>query len=116
MLTQSDLSVHSLGECNIDSPLNFSSPSHPRENHFVRDATRIRFDIELPCETNESSDLSFEKAGPRQSIFFDPGEVRAAVVTCGGLSPGLNNVIRSIFYELTENYGATSVWGVRNGY
>jgi len=116
MLAQSDLMVHSLGACNIKSPLNFSSPSHPREHHFVRDSTRIRLDIELPPETSRANDLSFEKAGPRQRIFFDPAEVRAAMVTCGGLSPGLNNVIRSAFYELTENYRASCVLGVRNGY
>ena len=116
MLTQRELTVHSLGECNVESPLNFSSPSHPREDHFVRDGTRIRVDIELSPETSRLHDLSFEKAGPRQRIFFDPANVRAAIVTCGGLSPGLNNVIRSIYYELTENYRVSSIIGVRNGY
>lgn len=116
MLAQSDLLVDTLGPCNIESPLNFSSPSHRREDHFVDDATRIRFDIELGPEHVQEAGLSFEKAGPRQRIFFRPPEVGAAIVTCGGLSPGLNNVIRSVFYELTENYEVTRVLGIRNGY
>jgi 6-phosphofructokinase 1 len=54
-------------------------------------------------------------AGPRQRIFFRPDETTAAIVTCGGLSPGLNNVIRSVFYELFENYRVKRVLGIRNG-
>ena len=53
--------------------------------------------------------MLFEKAGPRQKLFFDPGRARAAIVTCGGLCPGLNNVIRSITRELARGYGAYRV-------
>jgi 6-phosphofructokinase 1 len=60
--------------------------------------------------------LSFEEAGPRKKIFFDPAATTAAIVTCGGLSPGLNNVIRSVFLELTYRYGVRRVLGLRNGY
>ena len=60
--------------------------------------------------------LTFEQAGPRRKIFFDPQSTTAAVVTCGGLSPGLNNVIRSIYLELTFRYGVRRVIGIRNGY
>jgi 6-phosphofructokinase 1 len=62
------------------------------------------------------SDLSFEKAGPRERIFFFPSGTTAALVTCGGLSPGLNNVIRSAFLELTHNYGVRRVLGIREGF
>ncbi|MFN7931923.1 MAG: ATP-dependent 6-phosphofructokinase [Bryobacteraceae bacterium] len=58
----------------------------------------------------------FEKAGPRERIFFDPAGTRAAMVTCGGLSPGLNNVLRSIFLELHYHYGVPEVLGIRYGY
>ena len=61
-------------------------------------------------------DLSFEEAGPREAIFFDPERTTAAVVTCGGLSPGLNNVVRSVYSELAYNYLVPRVLGVRNGY
>ena len=109
------LQISSLGESTIESPLKFDSPSHAREAHFVRDSDRISHSL-YAGDTTEGSALSYEEAGPRERIFFKPETTRAAVVTCGGLSPGLNNVIRSLYYELTENYGVQEVLGIRNGY
>ncbi|MGA2500717.1 MAG: ATP-dependent 6-phosphofructokinase [Tepidisphaeraceae bacterium] len=60
--------------------------------------------------------LLFELAGPRPKLFFNPREVRAGIITCGGLCPGLNNVIRSLFLELHHAYGAKEVLGFRDGY
>ena len=60
--------------------------------------------------------MLFEKAGPRAKLFFDPKQTRAAIVTCGGLCPGLNNVIRSVTRELIRGYGAKSVLGILDGY
>ncbi len=60
--------------------------------------------------------LSLEQAGPREAIFFDPQRSKAAVVTCGGLCPGINNVIRSLVFELIHNYGVPEVIGVRYGF
>ncbi|WP_050028731.1 ATP-dependent 6-phosphofructokinase [Verrucomicrobium sp. BvORR034] len=60
--------------------------------------------------------LLFEKAGPKKRLFFAPAETRAAIVTCGGLCPGLNNVIRSVTRELVRGYGVRSVLGIRGGY
>jgi 6-phosphofructokinase 1 len=59
---------------------------------------------------------AFELAGPRPKLFFDPKQTRAGIVTCGGLGPGLNNVIRSIFLELHHEYGVKEVLGFRGGY
>ncbi len=56
--------------------------------------------------------LKFLKAGPRELVFFDPRQVRAAIVTCGGLCPGLNVVIREIVMSLHFNYEAKEIWGV----
>ena len=58
----------------------------------------------------------FEPAGPRRSIFFDPAKVRAGIVTCGGLCPGINDVIRGIVMELAFHYGVQRIYGFRNGY
>jgi 6-phosphofructokinase 1 len=58
----------------------------------------------------------FELAGPRNRVFFNPSETRAAIVTCGGLCPGLNNVIRSLFLEMHFIYGVKEVIGFRFGY
>lgn len=56
---------------------------------------------------------AFVRAGVRPTAFFDPHHVKAAVVTCGGLCPGLNNVIRQIVLDLKYLYGVTSVFGIR---
>jgi 6-phosphofructokinase 1 len=73
-------------------------------------------DIQWPGGTVPDGLVLFEKAGPRAKLFFDPATTRAAIVTCGGLCPGLNNVIRSVVRELTRGYGVTSVLGIRGGY
>ena len=61
-------------------------------------------------------EILFELAGPRTKLFFDPAKTRAGIVTCGGLCPGLNNVIRSLFLELHHHYGVKEVLGFRGGY
>jgi 6-phosphofructokinase 1 len=58
----------------------------------------------------------FELAGPRRKIFFDPAKLSCGIVTCGGLCPGLNDVIRSIVFALSYHYGVQTVWGFRFGY
>jgi len=55
------------------------------------------------------------RAGPRSHIYFDPAEVKAAIVTCGGLCPGLNDVIRQIVLTL-DCYGVEDIRGISNGY
>ena len=113
---QQDLIVNSLGQCQHASPLNLASASHPQASYFASDSQRVRLDVLLQPEMADTEPLSLELAGPRPRIFFRPNETTAAIVTCGGLSPGLNNVIRSVFYELFENYGVQRVLGIRNGY
>jgi len=61
-------------------------------------------------------ELLFEMAGPREKLFFDPKDTRAGIVTCGGICPGLNTVIRSAFLELHHTYGVKQVLGFRDGY
>ncbi len=58
----------------------------------------------------------FLRAGPRRHIYFDPKEVKAAIVTCGGLCPGLNVVIRELFMCLHFNYGVKEIYGIKFGY
>lgn len=55
------------------------------------------------------------RAGPRKQIYFEPKEVKAAIVTCGGLCPGLNDVIRQIVFTL-EIYGVKKIVGIPFGY
>ena len=56
------------------------------------------------------------KGGPRKHIYFNPENVRAAIVTCGGLCPGLNDVIRGIVMSLYYNYGVKEIYGIKFGY
>src|SRR4051812_33834639 len=86
--------------------------SKASSSHTISDDTRIPENIEVGADPG----LQFELAGPRAKLFFDPAETRAAIVTCGGLCPGLNNVIRSLFLELHYGYGVSEVLGFRGGY
>lgn len=81
-------------------------------SHTLDDNIRIPERIEIGGEPG----LQFELAGPRQRLFFDPRKTRAGIVTCGGLCPGLNDVIRSLFFELSYGYGIAEVVGFRGGY
>src|SRR4029077_13461963 len=81
-------------------------------SHTISDDLRIPERIEIGAEPG----LQFELAGPRAKLFFDPKQTRAGIVTCGGLCPGLNNVIRSLFLEMHYGYGVAEVLGFRGGY
>lgn len=56
------------------------------------------------------------RGGPRKHLFFEPKKVRAAIVTCGGLCPGLNVVIRELVMSLHYNYQAQEIFGIQYGY
>jgi 6-phosphofructokinase 1 len=56
------------------------------------------------------------KSGPRKEIYFEPKSVKAAIVTCGGLCPGLNVVVRELVMTLWFNYGVKTVYGIKWGY
>jgi 6-phosphofructokinase 1 len=85
------------------------------EGTFVHDGTYFRHPVEERTDQDHGVRL-FEKAGPRDKIFFEPAKTKAAIVTCGGLCPGLNNVIRSLYLQLHYHYGVSGVLGVRYGY
>jgi 6-phosphofructokinase 1 len=115
MITQADLNVPTLGERRFRSPLPMSTAPGDGVGDFVPDDARVLYEICCPAGKSPS-DLKFELAGPREYLFFKPSETRAAIVTCGGLSPGINNIIRTLYFELAVNYGIREVLGVRFGY
>jgi 6-phosphofructokinase 1 len=82
----------------------------------VDDSERVPATIVRTVDARPPDDLLFELAGAREKLFFNPPETRAGVVTCGGLCPGLNDVIRSLFFELHHAYGVKEVLGFRWGY
>ncbi|KAM7273892.1 hypothetical protein ACFE04_028556 [Oxalis oulophora] len=60
--------------------------------------------------------VHFRRSGPREKVYFKPEEVRACIVTCGGLCPGINTVIREIVYGLNYMYGVHDILGIEGGY
>jgi hypothetical protein len=120
MLEQQDLNITTLGTCRIESPLAPLLANRHQSLHYVEESDRVLFDDTLSAMDARKlapKELpSFEPAGPRRRIFFDPSKVRAGIVTCGGLCPGLNDVIRALVLELRRGYGVHHVYGFCNGY
>ena len=81
------------------------------ESTFILDQMDYRDPLDL-----DDGVPSFERAGPREQIFFEPAKTKVAIVTCGGLCPGLNNVLRSLYLQLHYHYGVPAVLGIRYGY
>ncbi|QDS97357.1 ATP-dependent 6-phosphofructokinase [Adhaeretor mobilis] len=111
----SDLAIQTLGPREFLSPLPMSTKQGDGIGSFTPDELRVLYEHRF-LEGEPLNSLAFELAGARQKLFFDPQKVKAAIVTCGGLCPGLNNVIRTIVFELLYNYGAKEVLGIRFGY
>ena len=121
-LFEVDSLTNAFGPCTKPTPLKeFLEP-----RNFVRDGEeRILVDISLAglSQSAKAQGMgvtfmppSFELAGPREKIFWDPASVKAAIVTCGGLAPGLNNVIQSIVSVLSDRYKVRNIYGVPYGY
>ena len=115
-----DLAVTTLGPARIDSPLGHLLDRRSTGEHYVDEDDRILFDDTLAGLTARGGRLAdlpaLEPCGPRRKIFFDPAKTRAAIVTCGGLCPGLNDVIAGLVRTLTYHYRVRRVIGIRNGY
>ena len=72
--------------------------------------------VRTPRTSATSPELAYHRAGPREKLHFEPKEVRAAIVNCGGLCPGLNDVIHHIVEQLYYVYGVKDIYGIRGGY
>lgn len=112
--------IEKLGDATVLSPLGLSLLNGDGIANFIEDSKRIVVDANFSNwhqyhESGKEPD-TFEAAGPREKIFFDPATVRAAIVTCGGLCPGLNDVIRALVMTLHYRYGVRDILGVRYGY
>ncbi len=109
--------VRTLGPADHPSPLGYRDEHGP---HFVNEADRVVLNVSQAdaCRYLEDGQVppAFETAGPRRRLFFDPTRLRAAVVTCGGLCPGINDVIRAIVLQLYHVYGCRDILGIRFGF
>ena len=119
-ITPDDLRVRRIGEPAILSPMARLVQGRVSSPHYVHESDRVLLDdtlIGAEARLCSVTDLpSLEPGGPREYIYFDPSRTRAGIVTCGGLCPGLNNVIRGLVLELADNYGVTDVAGFRDGF
>lgn len=114
-----DFSIRRIGEPYIKSPLELSTEGGEGHANFVRDDHRVVYNIETTMDgANQSLHAMglLEKAGPRELIFFEPSKTHAAIVTCGGLCPGLNNVIRATVMTLWYRYGVRHISGIPYGF
>jgi len=111
---QEELRIETLGSPSYDSPLK------NRKKLFVGTGNGVM----VTSETEVAEELkkagrsipAFELAGPREIIFFNPEDTSCAIVTCGGLCPGINDVIRSITLTLVNDYKISRILGFRYGY
>lgn len=106
--------IPDLGSCTVPSPLRIDS-HRSIESNFVHDAMYYRHPVEVGPGMDEATHL-FEMAGARKELYFEPAKTKVAIVTCGGLCPGMNNVIRSVYLQLHYHYGVPAVLGIRYGY
>jgi 6-phosphofructokinase 1 len=107
-----DFTIQDLGERTMPSPVHVS--------YYTPDSKRVLYNIYLEhfkdITTQDGAPLSLEVAGPREKIFFDPVQTKAAIVTCGGLCPGINDVIRAVIMELFYRYGVKNAVGIKYGF
>jgi 6-phosphofructokinase 1 len=110
-----DFTIARLGECGIPSPMSGV--------RFTRDEERVLYHATLEGlkawldrSDRGAAPPAMESAGPRQKLFFDPAKLACGIVTCGGLCPGLNDVIRAVVLSLHHHYGVKKVYGFRFGY
>ena len=109
-----DLTIDTLGEAGFDSPLKDSG------RQFVDDSEAVHIyshnKLVQRCIETLGNVPTFELAGPREKLFFDPAKLNCGIVTCGGLCPGLNDVIRTITLTLAWQYKVRAIFGFRYGY
>lgn len=114
-MVTSRFAIESLGEARIPSPIDRSEPlGFLDENEriaYMPKLTALRDDFAAKREPE-----GFELAGPRARLYFNPPKTRAAIVTCGGLCPGINAVVRGIVMQLWYRYNCRDVLGIRYGF
>lgn len=107
-----DFSIQRLGDCTVPSPMSGIRFTGEREHIlFHSDMNEIKRYLDSGKEPPR-----FEAAGPREKIYFDPATLKCGIVTCGGLCPGLNDVIHSVVLSLYHHYGVRTVYGFSYGY
>lgn len=114
-ITPEQMRIEHLGPANIDNPT-----AREQVCYFINDTNFVLYEDVIDSTANTSSNLisqvCMERAGPREKIYFDPSKTRAGIVTCGGLCPGINDVIRAVTMALARIYGVRHIYGFKYGY
>ena len=117
---ENDFTIEQLGPCKVPSPIELSNTHGDFRANYVKDTSYVRNSVNVYEDMEKIDDLTpnnlMQKAGPREMIYFDPVHVNAAICTCGGLCPGLNDVIRAVVNCLWQRYGVHRITGFRFGY
>ncbi|KAL6200841.1 hypothetical protein ACLB2K_024556 [Fragaria x ananassa] len=102
-----------------NNPLEHNPFYHPSDGFYITPSDVILRQIvyDLPAAGASSGPSSaFHRAGPRRHILFEPSSIKAAIVTCGGLCPGMNTVVRELVLALWDLYGVRQIFGIKAGY
>ncbi|MCZ8155635.1 MAG: ATP-dependent 6-phosphofructokinase [Leptospira sp.] len=112
-MNENDTLVENFGACNYQNPAGY--------DYWTDEKSVVLFQTifsgqEDALKTIQTNPIFFEQAGPKEKIYFPPGDVTAAIVTCGGLCPGINDVIRALVMELHYRYHVPRILGFPYGY
>lgn len=115
-----DFTIETLGPCKVHSPIELSTQHGEFRANYVRDDSFVRYSVNVFPDSDKGDGLNegnlMQKAGPREYIYFNPAHVTAGICTCGGLCPGLNDVIRAVVRCLYYRYGVKKIRGFRFGF
>ncbi|MDR1046889.1 MAG: ATP-dependent 6-phosphofructokinase [Treponema sp.] len=113
-----DFTIEELGKRSIKSPIVMSTTDGDLIANYVTDDQYVRFGADAKIGDQRPIERSevLENAGPREMIYFAPAHVHAGIVSCGGLCPGINDVIRAIVRCLWYRYGVKRISGIQYGY
>jgi len=118
-MTHEDFEVKVLGKGTLKSPLTPTDPSPILSFQFTEN-DRVLLESSLDklkkCINTGILPVSAEKAGPHKFLYFDPSKTKVAIVTCGGLCPGINNVIRGLVNQLYYRYEVNQIIGIQYGF
>ncbi|QQR88598.1 MAG: ATP-dependent 6-phosphofructokinase [Myxococcales bacterium] len=112
--------IETLGETRIKSPIKLGTQPGDLLADFTAEDARVVTDTNIKAIQRHmaagTEPPSLELAGPREHIYFEPSKLRVGIVTCGGLCPGINDVIRALVMTLHHGYGVASIHGFKYGY
>ena len=116
-----DFTVDELGPCKVKSPIQLSKSHGDMIANYVYDNEFVRYNVDVYDDISKDDEEQYkknliQKAGPRELIYFNPKHVNAGICTCGGLCPGLNDVIRAVVRCLWNRYGVRRIRGIRFGF